>query len=292
MSGSPKDKAGGDIRRIAIAGCGLIGGSIALAARARWPERTIVVIDKAPVAARAKAAGIADEAGESLALASDAELVVLAAPVLQNVGLLRELPAYVTRPVLVTDTGSTKRAMDVAARDMPAHITFIGGHPFAGDSRGGLESARADLFQGHPWALTASDDAGVGAVEAFVRGLGATPYRISPGEHDRIAAAVSHLPQLVATALMDVVGSAAGEEGLKLAGAGLLDTTRLASSPAGIWRDIARTNADEISALIDAIVATLTAMRASLAADDDVLERIFASAARWREALLRVSRRS
>ncbi len=146
---------------------------------------------------------------------------------------------------IVTDTGSTKRAMVEAARSLPPRFTFVGGHPLGGAARGGLEHARPDLFTGRPWLLTPTGEASGEAVEklsAFVRALGAEPRVVSVAAHDRLLAYLSHLPQFTASALMQVIGDAVGDEGLALAGRGLVDTTRLASSPSGIWRDIAATN--------------------------------------------------
>jgi prephenate dehydrogenase len=107
---------------------------------------------------------------------------------------------------------------------------------------------------------------------------------MGPDEHDRVLAALSHLPQLAASALMDVVGRGAGEA-LALAGRGLVDTTRLASSPADIWRDIVATNADQIGPALDALIERLTRLRAELT-DGETLERLFEDAARWRARLM------
>jgi prephenate dehydrogenase len=120
----------------------------------------------------------------------------------------------------------------------------------------------------------------------FVRGLGAEPRIVAPAAHDRLLAFLSHLPQLTASALMQVVGDAVGQDGLALAGRGLADTTRLASSPPDIWRDIAETNADEIGPALDALIAVLHDLRADLA-DGERLGDVFAEAARWHASLKR-----
>src|SRR5207302_987977 len=125
-----------------------------------------------------------------------------------------------------------------------------------------------DLFKGRPWLFTPAGDAGGDALDkllAFARALGAQPQIVDPATHDRLLAFISHLPQLTASALMHVVGDAVGKEGLDLAGRGLIDTTRLASSPAEIWRDIANTNADELRPALDTLIAVLEDLRGDLA---------------------------
>jgi prephenate dehydrogenase len=262
----------GDFRRIAIVGVGLIGGSIAQAVCRRWPSIEIVPIHFG--------AGLDGVAG--------ADLVVLAAPVLAIVAAFPDLTAHLSPQALVTDTGSTKRAIVAASRRAP-RMTFIGGHPMAGAARGGLAQARADLFDGRPWILTpAADDppAALTRLEQFVTGLGAVPHIMTPELHDRFVGAVSHLPQMTASALMHVVGTLAGDAGLELAGAGLHDTTRLAASPADIWRDVAATNQDVLRDALDTLIATLGALRDSLDSGA-AIDEIFTSACRWREALQR-----
>ena len=122
-------------------------------------------------------------------------------------------------------------------------------------------------------------------LQEFAVGLGAVPHVMPPDEHDRVLAFLSHLPQIAASALMHVVGSSIGSEGLRLTGRGLSDTTRLASSPADIWRDICATNADDVRIALDTLIGELQAMRANLEAGDDI-GRVFESASQWREVLL------
>ena len=220
---------------------------------------------------------------------AEADVIILAAPVRQNLALLAELDANVRVPAVVTDTGSTKRAIVDAARSLPPRFTFVGGHPLAGAASGGLENARPDLFKGRPWLFTPDGDGSGEAVErllAFARAIGAAPRIIGVDVHDRLLAYLSHLPQLTASALMCVVGDAVGEDGLGLAGRGLVDTTRLASSPPDIWRDIGATNADEIAAALDALIALLQDLRRDLPTGE-MLAEAFLKAARWRAALPR-----
>lgn len=274
--------------RIAIVGVGLIGGSIALAARRRWPAAEIVGIDRQPVLETARETRVIDRGSDGLAGVDGTELVVLAAPVLQNAAALQELPRVVRRAV-ITDVGSTKRTIIEAARALPPELTFVGGHPLSGAAAGGVEAARPDLFAGRPWLLTrsvTSTDAALDSLTEFVTGLGAIPRVIDAVEHDRLLAFLSHLPQLTVTALMHVVGDHTGPEGLTLAGRGLHDTTRLAASPASPWRDIVASNGDNISTAIDALIAALEELKSAARPEGmPALERMFLSAARWKGVL-------
>jgi prephenate dehydrogenase len=275
--------------KIGIVGLGLIGGSIALRTRELWPAALVIAVDNKDVLEEAMRRHAIDVAADDLIVLAEADLVVLAAPVRQNIALLAELDDNVRVPAVVTDTGSTKREIVVAARNLPPRFTFIGGHPLAGAAQGGLEHARPDLFEGRPWLLTPparSENPALARLTDFVTALGAQPRILDPRAHDRMLAFLSHLPQLTASALMQVVGGAVGEEGLALAGRGLADTTRLASSPPDIWQDIAVTNADEIGPALDALIAVLQELRRDLA-DGDRLAEVFTAAARWRATLKR-----
>ena len=273
--------------RIGIVGLGLIGGSIALAARRLWPKALVIGVDRNDVLEQAMVRHAMDVAADDLGLLREADLVILAAPVEENVLLLDRLGECVTGTAVVSDVGSTKRAIVEAARRLPDRLAFVGGHPLAGAARSGIEFASADLFRGRPWVLTPREGAGGAPLErltAFVAALGATPRVMDPATHDHLVAFLSHLPQLTVSALMGVIGAEVGEGGLALAGRGLVDTTRLASSPARVWTDICRTNADEIGAALDRLTRVLGELRASLA-DPAVVARIFGEAEAWRERL-------
>ena len=230
----------------------------------------------------------------------NASLIVLAAPVRQNIDLLHQIAAHQkarelalpdapARAIVVTDVSGTKREIVDAARALPPSTIFVGGHPLGGGERGGFAFARPDLFAGRPWIFTPEGDASADAVERLSRlvsGLGARPSVTSADDHDRLMAFLSHLPQLAASALMDTVGSAAHGEGLRMAGRGLVDTTRLASSPADVWRDICLTNADAIGDALDCLIQRLTQMRGDLR-NGDAIETIFTAAAKWRAELIK-----
>jgi len=274
-------------KKVAIIGLGLIGGSIALAVRAHWPSSLVIGLDRKEVLEKAMVLHAIDVAADDPMVIAEADLVILAAPVDQNIERMGELDRYVTTPAVVTDVGSTKRTTVEAARMLPSRFTFVGGHPLGGAPRGGIEYARPDLFVDRPWLFTPEDDDTAGVVEQlsrFVRELGARPEIIEPAEHDRLLAFVSHLPQLTASALMHVVGTTAKERGLALTGRGLFDATRLASSPADIWRDICRSNADLIGAALDDLIHELEALRRGLESSVEV-DRVFESAGAWRSRL-------
>jgi prephenate dehydrogenase len=281
--------------RIGIVGLGLIGGSIALKSRELWPTSLVIAVDNKDVLETAMRLHAIDVAADDLIVLAEADIIILAAPVKQNVAILGELDDHVRQPAVITDTGSTKREIVAAAAALPPRFTFVGGHPLAGAAQGGLDHARPDLFAGRPWLLTPvgrtlhpSDSGGdaIDKLSAFIQALGAEPRIVLPDAHDRLLAFLSHLPQLTASALMQVVGDAVGHDGLALAGRGLADTTRLASSPADIWRDIAASNADQIGPALDALIGVLQDLRADLA-DGNRLEEVFTDAARWRAALKR-----
>ena len=281
--------------KVGIVGLGLIGGSIALAARQIWPSSLVIGVDNKDVLEMAMRLHAIDVAADDPYVLAEADLVILAAPVKQNIELLGELDDNVTQPAIITDVGSTKRAIVEAARSLPPKFTFIGGHPLGGAAKAGLENARPDLFAGRPWLLTplpeglsrrsdAKADEDIVKLSAFVTALGAHPRVVDVATHDRLLAYLSHLPQLTASALMKVVGHAVGADGLTLSGKGLADTTRLASSPPEIWCDIAATNADEIGPALDVLIAVLQDLRRDLPKGDRLTD-IFNEATEWRRTL-------
>jgi prephenate dehydrogenase len=255
-----------EFRRIAIVGAGLIGGSLALAVRERDLGADVCTLDR----------------NDDLGLVADADLIILAAPITENIRILQALRSRVLPGTIITDTGSTKVAIVAAANG----LRFVGGHPVAGAAASGRSAAREDLFEGRPWVLTPTPSdrvEDVARLRTFLERIGGIVHLLSPDAHDRLFALISHLPQLVVSALMDVVGSAAGENGLTLAGQGLRDTTRLAASPAGIWRDIVQTNHENIATSLDALIAALTALRDD--SSGDLVTTMFERAARWKQAL-------
>lgn len=255
-------------QRLAIVGPGLIGTSIALAAKRRWPTLDVVTID----------------AGQPLSRIGNALVVVLAAPVEAIIQFLPELPAHVPETALVIDTGSTKKAiMAAAARTSIRH--FVGGHPMAGGTS--LSEARADLFDGRTWFLVngRQPDA-MKRASKFVEALGAVPVAFADNgeEHDRLMAALSHLPQVTASLLMAAVARAVGAGNLQFAGNGLRDTTRLAGSSAVMWQSILSSNREHLAPLLKHLASELAALADRLD-DPGAVAAVFDEANRARSAL-------
>lgn len=248
--------------RVFIAGCGLVGGSLGLVLKALWPEVEVRVLDPAAPAAVRQHFTLATSASD----AGWADLVVLGAPVGQNGPLLRALASHVRPDAVVTDVGSTKRDIVVAARQTRLQGTFIGGHPMAGSAHSGFAHATPGLFAARPWILTPDTDGGASAAQVgsalarltqMVCAIGARPVVMSADEHDRLVAYISHMPQLVSSAVMATAGRAVQRDGLQFSGPGLIDVTRLAGSAPGLWHDILAANADFIREAMQAVEATL-----------------------------------
>jgi prephenate dehydrogenase len=282
-------------KRLSVIGCGLIGGSFALALRASGQVEEVVAFDRDRASAdRAKALGIADDVAATIENAvRDADLVLVATPVAQASHVFASVASHLSHDAIVTDVGSTKRDVIAAARNAfgPAIDRFVPGHPIAGREVHGPDAALADLFQGKRVLLTPlieNDEATIARVSAAWTACGGQVQTLSADEHDRVCSAVSHLPHLLAYALVAQIADAYDAE-LKfaLAGAGFRDFTRIAASSPEMWRDIALANRDALLEDLDAYRAQLDALRASIAArDDDALFDLFtrASAARtaWR----------
>jgi prephenate dehydrogenase len=243
--------------RIGIAGVGLIGGSVALAARAAWPGVRLVGMDVSENGARARERGVVDDVATTLTSLPPVDLLVLAMPVSGIAESMHQV-AQVAGSAVVTDVGSTKRTV-LAAAAAAGVRRFVGGHPMAGSERGGLDEARADLFVRRPWLLL---DAGAGSdvndrVQAFTVALGAVPQWIDSEIHDRVVAYLSHLPQLLAVALMNTAAEAIPPGARGIGGRAFEEMTRLASSPSGMWQDILCDNADYVNEALLALARAL-----------------------------------
>jgi prephenate dehydrogenase len=256
--------------RIAVIGVGLIGGSVGLAARERLGA-VVCGYDRSPEALDAALArGALDRACPTTAQAvAAAEAVFVAAPVGELPGLVGEVLAAAPADCVVTDVGSTKRVMR-AAHDDPR---FVGGHPLAGTETAGVQHARADLFEHATWYLTPSAATSGVLYERLHRlltGLGAQPTAIDADTHDRVLAAVSHLPHVLANVLVSQAAGtlAAGGERLPATGPSFRDATRVAGAPSAIWTDIYLSNRDALIAEVDGTVARLRSIRDALAAGD------------------------
>ena len=257
--------------KLAIVGLGLIGTSVALATRRASPDTTLIGVDHVDVIRHPRIVDTFTLATTELSVVADADLVVLATPVNVILETLRELREIAPR-ARIMDTGSTKRAIIAAAREAQL-AQFVGGHPMAGSEHTGPDAARADLFDARPWFLVGTTDV---ELRQFVQRLGATPVFMQDdgSEHDRLMAAVSHLPQVVVSALMARIGETVGADGLAYAGSGLRDTTRLAASEARVWESILSTNADALRPLLLALAHDLESLAAGLS-DTAAVRRFF-----------------
>jgi prephenate dehydrogenase len=245
--------------RLGIAGLGLMGGSVALAARAASPGITIVGFDRPEASAAARARGCLDEAVAHPRALAEADLVVIAVPLDAMPDTMLEISDGASASgAVVTDVGSIKQpVMEAAAR--AGLRAFVGGHPMAGSERSGLDEARADLFRGRPWLLvrgSAPDDAAV-RVERFAAALGGHPQWMEAPAHDRAVAYVSHLPQMLAVALMNAAEDSIGDDRLRTGGRAFDEMTRLASSPPDMWEQIFGANTAFIAEALGAFVARL-----------------------------------
>jgi prephenate dehydrogenase len=269
-------------RRVAVLGAGLVGGSFALGVRRRFPGTRILGWDREPVLARALERGAIDRAAASPAEAvRDAELVYLALPVVRAIDLLGEIARHAASQALVTDAASTKAAIGRAAEAaFRPPLRFLGGHPLAGKELAGIENADPELFRGARYALIGREDDPDERVRRFVAllgALGAHPVWCDAETHDWAIAIVSHLPQLVSTALASVALEETDETGMPLALAGhaFCEMTRLAGSPYEIWRDICLTNAENIGRALDRLAQALEQLRRTLRSRE--LEKEFAA---------------
>ncbi|HEX8432255.1 MAG TPA: prephenate dehydrogenase/arogenate dehydrogenase family protein [Longimicrobium sp.] len=268
---------------VAVVGLGLMGGSVARALAAGGAR--VLGWDRDPAAVR----DALDEGVVHAALGAEcdgidtAELVVLAVPVDAAGDLLARLAPRLGGALLVTDVGSTKASIIRAAEAAGIGDRFVGSHPLAGDHRSGWGASRADLFDGARAFLSptaTSTDAALGHAEALWRELGATTQRIDAAEHDRRLATTSHLPQLIATALAQVLaerGTARDE-----LGPGGRDMTRLAGSSPEMWTAIAADNVVPLAEAVAELEHRLRRIREALdASDQDALRRFFEAGQRW-----------
>jgi prephenate dehydrogenase len=245
------------IRQITIIGNGLIGGSLGLALKKRKFSGRIIGCDRAPVLERAQEKGAIDTAITNPADAvQGSSVVVLATPVVAIIDLIERLGPALSAKTLLTDVGSTKgevvaRAQKVFGKAAPQR--FLAGHPMAGKEQSGVEFADADLFQGAAWFITPLPgqdiDSGLsGEFLEWVEKIGARIANVGPKEHDQLCAWISHLPQMISTALAASLVDEFGDAPLLEAGGrALREMTRISSSPYSMWRDIAITNKKNIA---------------------------------------------
>lgn len=270
-------------RRIAVVGLGLLGGSLARAARARGLADAVVGSGRrAEALAAAVRDGVVDETAPVEEAVRGADLVVLATPVGAMAGLLGRAAPHLAEGVVVTDVGSVKGpVVETLPGRLPAGAHFVGSHPMAGSHRRGVEHARADLFEGAPCVVTPTadaDPAAVAQVEALWRALGAQVVRRTPDAHDAEVAWTSHLPHVLAFAFARALAAAPAGAG-ELAGSGFRDFTRIAHSDPELWSEILCANRKALSGPLQRAAEELAALaRAIESGDADAGERALAAA--------------
>jgi prephenate dehydrogenase len=262
------------IRQITIIGTGLIGGSFGLALKKRRFRGRIVGCDREPVLKRAQKLSVIDE-GESnpLRAVRGSQVIVLATPVGAIIELIDRLGPTLSPQTLLTDVGSTKAEILSRAKKIfgsNAGNRFLAGHPMAGKEHSGVEFADPDLFQGAAWLVTPSPGQNVhdglsGEFLKWVKKIGARVSTIDAEEHDQLCAWISHLPQLISTALAGLLVDEFGDKPmLEAGGRALSEMTRISASPYSMWRDIALTNKNNIQQTLMKLEQRLAHLRENL----------------------------
>jgi len=282
------------VEKLALVGTGLIGGSFALALKQAGAVRTVLGVGRNPARLTvARELGLIDRA-VAWDEAGQADCILLALPVGETETVLRQLAPHLKPGALVTDAGSTKANVAAAARAAlgARFADFVPGHPIAGSEQSGPGAARADLYRGKRVVLTPQAETrpdAVATVRALWEAAGAQVDTLDAAQHDRIFAAVSHLPHLAAFALVDELAQRPdGETFFRFAASGFRDFTRIAGSSPEMWRDIALANREALLAELDAYAGALQVVRAAVAADDaEALLKIFTRARTAREHWIR-----
>ncbi len=276
---------------VVIVGCGLIGGSFALALRRAGFMGRITACGGSRSPKLAVERGVVDAVEESFERGQvcHADLIYLAAPIGGIIDFLRTKSKLIEQGAIVTDAGSTKTEICRVAREsLPEGVDFIGGHPMAGSEQTGVEYARADLFDRATYALMigqGTDEIQFNRLKSTVESIGARVLLTEPEAHDAAVALISHLPQLVATTLASLLeaerdGEVASRElAQRLAAAGWRDMTRLAGSSWSVWRDICLTNQPNISRALGALMIELQSLKDAVDAKDfNQARELFAAA--------------
>lgn len=273
-------------------GLGLIGGSIAKALRAAFPDVRILAYDTNPATlSLAMQEGVVDVSAPGItAVFSQCDYLFLCAPVSHNDQNLHALKSILSPDCILTDVGSVKATTHAHVEAAGLARQFIGGHPMAGSERIGYPNSKAQLLQNAYYILTPSaqiPQSKLTALQDLVGRLGAIPLILSCEQHDLVTAAVSHLPHVVAAALVNLVEKSDTESGImkQIAAGGFKDITRIASSSPVMWQQICLTNGVNISRLLSAFIALLQDTQHALEKqDEDALYQIFSDARTYRES--------
>jgi prephenate dehydrogenase len=278
------------VEKLAIVGVGLIGGSFALALKKAGAVGEVLGVGRNPAKLTvARELGLIDRAID-WEKAGQADCILLALPVGETAAVLKNLAPHLKAGAIMTDAGSTKANVVAAARAVLGErfTDFVPGHPIAGSEQSGPGAARADLYRGKRVVLTPQADTRAGAlatVRALWEAAGAKVETLDAVQHDRVFAAVSHLPHLAAFALVDELAQRADSDTyFRFAASGFRDFTRIAGSNPEMWRDIALANREAVLAELDAYLAALQSLRQAVAGDDaDALLKLFSRARNARE---------
>jgi prephenate dehydrogenase len=277
--------------QLGLIGCGLMGGSFALALKRAGLVKRVVGYSKSPsTTERARQMGVIDiEAPSALLAVSGADIVLIAVPVSATEATFKAIKHLVTPNMLIMDVGSTKRdVIDAGRRGLREHIgSFVPAHPIAGKELSGVEHADADLYAGKQIILTPIERTLTNQLQKAVdvwTALGCRVLKMSPEQHDAAFAAVSHLPHLIAFALMNAIsGQPQGKDYLSLAGPGFRDFTRIAAGDPKIWRDIMVSNREELLEQSKIFQRTLQAMELMISSgNSDALEGLIEQASNTR----------
>jgi len=278
-----------DLRQITVIGLGLLGSSTTLAVLRCFPSVQVVgYTHRASTRRKAKQLAVASKIVDDLRLSvREADLVILATPIRTFKEIFRKISDALPPGCVVTDVGSTKVLPHRwAEKELPKTVYYVGSHPIAGSEQRGVEFARDDLFYQAVCIITKTKNSNRQATETlktFWSELGCHVKLTTPPEHDRIFANVSHLPHVVAAALINANNS----EMLKYAGKGFIDTSRIASGPANIWADVLLTNSTNISNGIDKIIAELLKLKKALGSGNQKrIENLLEKARAKRAALI------
>ncbi|MFC1930475.1 prephenate dehydrogenase [Chloroflexota bacterium] len=279
-----------DMDKVSIIGLGLIGGSLGLAIKKFIPGTTITGYSRSPeTIAHAKKIAAIDTAAPDLKEAvHSANLVIIATPILTIKEILEHIGPHLPDKCVVTDTGSTKfEIVSWAKHILPHGVSFVGGHPMAGKEVSGIIGAEADLFKNCVYCISPSPESGKEPLEYLknvISRIGASPVIIAPEEHDKLIAAISHLPFLVSEALMSVcAGSDSWNEQARFASSGFRDVTRLASGDPAMYRDICATNQKEINSCLDEFIKEIQKLKSLLQGNPDDLVRFFSAIRKARQ---------
>lgn len=292
------------IDRLAILGTGLIGGSLGMVWSSERPDITIVGHDRPEILERAEERGAIDvKAADPHSAVEDADLVVLATPLASTVRLLDTIAESVPEGCLIHDVASVKKpVVEQAAEVLPDHATFLGGHPMAGSEQSGIDHADDLLFENAVYALSLPPgedetllEGRLAPVVDLVKDTGARPLVLEAERHDHVVAAVSHVPQLLAVTLVNLVAEtddpADRDLALQLAGGGFRDMTRIADSPFEMWRDVLVGNEGSIHDALSRFRRLLRSLRNRLLEDDlEAVEDTFKEAQEARAAIPRDSK--